>query len=198
MTRIRLLAFVAVWITVPSPQVSAQQSTEAYTYDAVGRLIIVETVSGTRDGETRSICYDPSDNRTQYKGTSNGSAASCAEAGEPHYGGPPPPPPPPPNRSPVAEADSVSVNCHQTVTVNLTGNDGDPDGDYPLILTALSGAGPANAAVISSTSASVGAAAQNSISYFSYTVKDSTGRSATGALIITTIGCGWTGPIDPL
>ena len=77
------LALAATTIAV-APLTSAQSSTKAYDYDALGRLIKMATTGGQNSGETNSLCYDPAGNRTQYKSSADGSATACA-------GGSPPP-----------------------------------------------------------------------------------------------------------
>lgn len=57
---------------------SAQSSTEAYTYDAHGRLITVVTTGGQNNGETQSICYDLAGNRTEYVANSSSGSSLCS------------------------------------------------------------------------------------------------------------------------
>ncbi|MEO9826131.1 MAG: hypothetical protein ABJF50_17155, partial [Paracoccaceae bacterium] len=68
---------------------SAQQSTQAYTYDALGRLVQVEVAGGQNNSDARAICYDDAGNRISYIAASGSTGAGCT-------GTPPPPPPPPP------------------------------------------------------------------------------------------------------
>jgi YD repeat-containing protein len=68
---------------------AAQASdTTSYTYDALGRLVVVTTSGGPNNGLVVGICYDRSGNRTTYSVSTNGS---------------PPPPCPPPPPSPSAQ-----------------------------------------------------------------------------------------------
>lgn len=78
----RTLRFVfGVFIMCSYSSVFAQSSTEHYTYDALGRLVVAKTVGGANNGEAHSICYDKSGNRTNYVATSNGVIASCVNLG---------------------------------------------------------------------------------------------------------------------
>lgn len=73
----------AASVCIPAFQPSAavaQQSTENYSYDALGRLIKVEEAGGQNDGEMRSICYDSAGNRTELRASSDGSVANCVLA----------------------------------------------------------------------------------------------------------------------
>lgn len=47
----------------------SQQSTETYTYDALGRLVRVETAGGQSDGEQRDYQFDAASNRTSVVAT---------------------------------------------------------------------------------------------------------------------------------
>jgi len=190
-----LLGGVALALGTPA---QAQSSTETYTYDALGRLVVAKTGGGTNHNETHSICFDKSGNRTQYESTSDGTSAACVEIGA-NYGGeaepeapPPPPPPPPVNSPPATQSDLASGECSQTATVNLTANDTDAEGHYPLTLTAISpgSGGFASATIVSGSSASVTFGPASDITSFSYTVADSLGAAATGQLSATTSGCG--------
>ncbi|MEM6411028.1 MAG: hypothetical protein AAF683_05790 [Pseudomonadota bacterium] len=69
-----------------STALSAQPSTETYTYDALGRLVKVVTTGGSNNTQTRSICYDKAGNRTEYVANKSNGSTVCT---------PPPPPPPP-------------------------------------------------------------------------------------------------------
>ncbi|MBX7494543.1 hypothetical protein K3172_01590 [Qipengyuania sp. 6B39] len=82
---------------------NAQSSSEAYTYDALGRLIEVKTSGGVNNNETRSLCYDDAGNRTSYVSRSDGAASGCVNTGE---GSPIPTPTPTPTPTP---APSISV-----------------------------------------------------------------------------------------
>jgi YD repeat-containing protein len=171
-----------------------QQSTEAYQYDALGRVISAKTGGGTNNDETHSICYDAAGNRVKYKTTTNGTAATCASQGT--QGGAPTPSPSPspsptPSNSPPATApDTANMACDAVATVNLTANDTDPESNYPLALTAINGGGTASATIVSASSVSVDAGPVNGTSSFTYTVADSLGVSSTGTLTVNTTGCG--------
>lgn len=172
----------------------AQSSSEEYSYDALGRLVVSETTGGANNGETHSLCYDSAGNRTQYSATSDASVAACVDQGSGPVGpgeDPAPDPPPPSNLPPVTQNDSVSGQCFLTMTVNLTANDSDPEGNTPLQLTAVSaGTGQGGATIVSASSVSVDFGGSGDISTVSYTVADSLGATATGNLTIRTTSCG--------
>ena len=85
------------------------------------------------------------------------------------------------NNPPVANPNSLSIYVCQEATVNLTGNDTDPEGNYPLTVTEVD----------SSPYASVWISSASSVTFeghtpgghtLSYTVEDSLGASSTGLI----------------
>src|SRR3546814_5985972 len=133
--------------------------TITYSYDALGRLVAVQSAGTINNNQAHSICYDPSGNRTQYKSSGTGSIAGCAPTPTPSPT-PTPTPTPTPNTPPIAVNDSKSVTCQQYVTHNLTANDSDLDGDLPLTITALSRiSGSATATIASASSVEIYSAA---------------------------------------
>lgn len=66
MRRRLFLAGVSLASMTFAATAEAQSSTETYTYDALGRLVKVQTSGGQNDGETRDIAYDHAGNRTSY------------------------------------------------------------------------------------------------------------------------------------
>lgn len=189
---------------VPQGASFAQQSTENYRYDALGRLVAVDTTGGQNDQEVHSLCYDKSGNRVEFKATSDGTEADCVDQGEGSGSGggggdppPPPPPPPPTNNPPITTNDSISGPCFATLTVDLTANDSDPENNYPLNLTAVSaGTGFGSATIVSASSVSVDFGPSGDLSVVTYTVADSLGATSTGQLSIGTTTCGGGG--EPL
>lgn len=128
MIKAALLTTSAVSFVLWSSDVYAQSSSETYTYDALGRLVVVETTGGQNDDEVHSICYDDAGNRTEYTSTSDGTASGCSGGGGVV---PPPPPPPPPSAGSIAVADAqvleggimnfaVTLNIAQTSTVSVS------------------------------------------------------------------------------
>ena len=107
-------------LALQSSPTAAQQSTETYVYDALGRLIKVEVAGGQNEDEVHSLCYDPAGNRTAYEARSDGQSAACVTAGEPGSGGGTPPPPPPPSFS-AANAGSVIEGGVLVFTVAKSG-----------------------------------------------------------------------------
>lgn len=194
--RVGRLCITTGLATVLTAGAWAQSSTETYKYDALGRLIEAKTAGGQNSNEAHSICYDPSGNRTRYKTASDGSSANCP-TGAPTPAPSPTPTPtptPPANNPPVTVADSSSGVCDTTKTVNLTANDTDPEGNYPLSLVSISrtSGAYAGASVVSASSVSVDFGPFAGTTYFTYTVRDSLGASATGTLTTTSAGsvCG--------
>ena len=85
------------------------------------------------------------------------------------------------NNPPVANPNSLSIYVCQEVTVNLTANDTDPEGHYPLTVTAVD----------SSPYASVWISSGSSVTFeghtpgghtLTYTVEDSLGASSVGQI----------------
>lgn len=89
------------------------------------------------------------------------------------------------NQPPVANADSLSVPRCEVRTKDVVANDTDPEGNYPLVVTAVD---HPDAFVASSTT--VGFQAPDSSGSFivNYTVRDSLGATATGTLTVTITG----------
>jgi chitinase len=89
------------------------------------------------------------------------------------------------NQPPVTQADSDSLQCNTSATVNLTANDTDPEGNYPLTLTGITG--NVDAGIISASSVQVNAGWPGTFTS-TYTVQDSLGNASTGTLTITVTG----------
>lgn len=195
LTGLRPLASVSVLLCGVSSAALAQD-VRNYRYDVHGRLVEQSSEGAPNDDEVHSICYDAAGNRTQYRTSTDGSTANC-DAGTAITGGTPTPSPTPtptptPSNSPPSTAtDYASGECATTVTVNLTVNDSDPEGDYPLQLMAITqDSGAASASVASASSALVQYGPQADNSVFTYTVTDSLGNSSTGTLHVDTLTCG--------
>nr|WP_225425795.1 cadherin-like domain-containing protein [Pelagerythrobacter rhizovicinus] len=172
-----MLAGTALGLVAESA--SAQNSIDTYTYDALGRLVAVSTSGGSHDNKTRSICYDSAGNRTTYRGTSDGSVATCVNTGDGSS-----------NQPPVTGADAVSLPCKTAVFKNLVANDTDPEGNTPLVVQSITRtSGTATASVGSGGStAFVDAGDWPGQSVFTYTVADSVGATSTGQLTVTVTG----------
>jgi YD repeat-containing protein len=100
MRRRLFLASTSLAATTCAMMVSAQSSTETYTYDALGRLVRVVTTGGQNNAETQSICYDPAGNRTEYRWSASNGSSLCAPVAYPAPG-PSPSPTPTPNPTPT-------------------------------------------------------------------------------------------------
>ncbi len=169
----------AIIYVLPAPAQASE--TVTHQYDELGRLISSSKSGGPATASQTTTAYDPAGNRSNQ--TTSGVSGG---------GTPPPPPPPPPsgNLPPVANADSVSVMCNATTTVNVTANDTDPEGNLPL--TVLSVTLPpldtASATVLSASTIQVTGATFAQSTAATYSVKDSLNATATGNLTIITTG----------
>jgi hypothetical protein len=91
----------------------------------------------------------------------------------------------------VAQNNSVSLPCAYSSIVNLTSNDSDPDGHYPLSLTNITqtSSGFASANIVLASSVSVYSGTTGGTTYFTYTVADTSGATDTAQLTVNTT-CG--------
>ncbi|HEY0130861.1 MAG TPA: Calx-beta domain-containing protein [Allosphingosinicella sp.] len=97
------------------------------------------------------------------------------------------------NAPPTAVADNFSVARCTAGSFNVVANDTDPEGDYPLVLVAVSGqAAQQGASVGSSTNVAWAKARYAGGYYMGYTVADSRNASSSGTLKITVTGSGST------
>lgn len=193
------MAFLFVVAALPM-KADAQTSTESYTYDSLGRLVLANTSGGSNNAEAHSICYDQSGNRTQYDSKSDGSSAICMDLGAAMSaasrtatteGAVSDLLPVLPARPLTTQKDFVSGACLKKLTVNLTANDFDQDSEYPLTLTAISrsGGGNATAVLVSPSSVSVTFAASGDTTDFVYTVANAVGVATTGEFKASTSLC---------
>ena len=88
----------------------------------------------------------------------------------------------PSNLPPIANTDSATVEVCGTVSKNVIANDTDPDGNYPLQLTAIVSSTKGMATVESNTNVSYTAFGNTGNGVVKYTVRDSLGAAATGTL----------------
>lgn len=153
---------------------AAASETQTYSYDALGRLVAVQYSGTPSAGQAHSLCYDPAGNRIQYKSSAAGTLAAC-----------PTPPPPPSNQPPVANPDSLTAPKCVARSVNVTANDADPEGHYPLVLTAVN---QPWASVESSTTVGMTTPDTNGTYVITYTIADSLGATANGSLTVTVSG----------
>jgi len=158
------------------------QETTTYNYDALGRLSGSSISGGPNNTRKTGTCFDPAGNRTRYD-VATSAPGAC------------PTPTPTPtqtssNQPPVANDDTVSLQCNATTTMNLVANDTDPENNLPLSLVSIAFAsgGDASASVTSSTSVSITGDMRRSTTEFSYVVQDSLGAQSTGSLTVNSIG----------
>ncbi len=95
-------------------------------------------------------------------------------------------PPSPANQQPVANPDSATVIAGQSVTINVLANDSDPDYD-PLTVTAIGTKPSAGTATVNADSTITYTAnpGQTGSDYFTYTISDGRGGTATAGVTIT-------------
>lgn len=166
----------ALVFTIPTNALNAAE-TKSLQYDALGRLVTSAATGGPASGQQTTVTYDPAGNRSNY-------AMNVGGGGAP----PPPPPPPPPNSPPIANADSASLICWASTTLNLVANDTDPDGHYPLSITGANGSAALSVSGVDSTTVQIDASGVRGTFNLTYTIQDSLGASATGALTVTVSG----------
>ena len=155
-----------------------------YTYDELARISSADYQNNAK------IDYqlDAHGNRTALENTASGSGACLtptgnAGAGEPETGQSG-------NQSPIAMPDSISdVPENQTITIPVTPNDTDPDGDA-LIATFVSNGSRGSASVASGGTAitydsGAGSQCHNLTDTLIYTVGDGQGGFAQGQVNIT-------------
>lgn len=143
-----------------------------YKYDALGRLERVIDDSGPNAGVNSIFDYDKASNRSRFR----------VQTGQPNNA----------NRPPVANADTLPVQCRRSGSIDVIANDTDPDNDSPLTLVSLtkvSGSYTINASISGSrtVSASVGSNPGDQAQY-DYIIRDPAGATATGRLTIYTYG----------
>jgi hypothetical protein len=88
------------------------------------------------------------------------------------------------NNPPTVYNDSTSLRICQDKIVNLTANDSDPEGNYPLTVTSVGQSYLVHIAIVSASSVEIYASQTTGGDTVSYTVEDSLGASSTGLLNI--------------
>jgi outer membrane biosynthesis protein TonB len=185
---------------------ASASETTTYTYDALGRLVSTSSSGTVNNGLATSVGYDPAGNRSTYTVSGAGGVPPPPPPGPPPPPPPPPAPPPPPpppappppppppappppppgNQPPVANPDVAPTipKCGGT-TVNVTANDSDPEGNYPLTVTGASSGAAIEVTVISASTLSIDSIGASGTKSFTYTVSDSLGATSTGTGTIT-------------
>ncbi|HMJ92525.1 MAG TPA: Ig-like domain-containing protein [Allosphingosinicella sp.] len=165
--------------------------TTSYKYDALGRLVEQSSTGTINNGQKTQLCYDPAGNRSTYTVAGVGAPAPPPPAcpappppGPPPPGSPPPPPPPGSNQPPTTVADSATVAKCGTVTRNVTANDTDPEGNYPLVLLSVTST-KGTAVVDGTTSVTFTNNGQTGLASLTYTVRDSLGATSQGTFDVT-------------
>ena len=88
------------------------------------------------------------------------------------------------NNPPTVYNDSTSLRICQDKVVNLTANDSDPEGNYPLTVTSVGQSSLVYISIVSASSVEIYASQVTGGDTVSYTVEDSLGASSTGQLSI--------------
>lgn len=158
-----------------------QNEVTTYKYDALGRLTGSSVAGGPVANRQTGTCFDPAGNRVRYD-IATSAPAACP--GTPT----PTPTPTPTNQPPVPVTDSAQFNCSAYKTINVTGNDTDPENNTPLsVVSASAPPGMVWVSGWSSTSVTVGAGQSGSY-WVTYVVADSLGATATGTVNLTVNG----------
>lgn len=79
----RFAAVTALLSAVATLPASATE-TKTYTYDALGRLVVVvndDHDGNASDDKVRSYCYDAAGNRIEFVSDDNGTPDACVEQG---------------------------------------------------------------------------------------------------------------------
>jgi hypothetical protein len=172
--RFQRVALFAAILTAAAAAVASETIT--YSYDARGRLVKVQRSGSVNNEVTVNYSYDKADNRTN---------VNVVSPNAPPPGSPTDPPAPPSNMPPTPVSDAGSQGRCTTGTYEVTANDTDPDGDYPLSLVSVSGAG---FSILSGTTLQFMSAANSGARVGTYTVQDSRGATASATLTITVSG----------
>lgn len=163
-------------------QEEAKETIE-YTYDPLGRLVVVKHSGVINAGQAHSICYDAAGNRTIYKSSSTGVVASCPPPTTPT----PTPTPGPTNGAPNAAADTGSVEVCSTSTVHALNNDSDPDGDA-LVITSVTGTSYVSGWISPTGTVNLGAGSNIIAStILTYTISDGNGGTDTGSINVEVV-----------
>jgi VCBS repeat-containing protein len=102
--------------------------------------------------------------------------------------------PPPANRNPLAVNDSATTTQEVAVTINVLGNDSDPDGD-PLTVSSVTPGANGSASIVAGGVLYTPNAGFTGSDSFSYTISDGRGGTATAQVTVTVNPAG--GPHDP-
>ena len=164
--------------------VALASETITYTYDARGRVVNVAHSGSVNNTVQTGYEYDAANNRTRlHDNLSSTSSSSSSSSTSSSSGGES-------NTPPTTANDSVSVAHCSVGYKNVTANDTDADGDYPLTLVSLSGSGAAFSSIISASTIEVDAPGSAGSYSLTYTIQDSRGATANGTLSITVTGSG--------
>lgn len=192
-----LLAVLASLAAFPSDAVSAQSELKEFRFDPLGRLKVIEAVSGQNGGESRTFCYDAAGNRVEFKSASGGSAAACDAAPVPAT----PPtgvtepepqstPDPASNIRPQAVDDYVTGNCNSLRSYDVVLNDSDEDDARGTlsVVSVTQQSGRAGVYLSPSGELTIGFAGYSDVSRFTYRLSDPHGATDTAVLTVETLG----------
>jgi len=63
------------------PIAASAAETMTYTYDALGRLVVVKSTGTVNNNKTQSYCFDKAGNRIEFDSNSSGTPAACVTQG---------------------------------------------------------------------------------------------------------------------
>lgn len=101
---------------------SRATETVTYAYDALGRLVRVQSSGSVNNSVARSLCYDAAGNRTRYVSSLSGATASCSGTPSPSptpTPTPAPTPSPTPPPTPTITANNPTLNLNASTNYNI-------------------------------------------------------------------------------
>lgn len=167
----KIRALATAFFTVCAPLSAFATETITYKYDAKGRVVEVKRSGTVNNAVQSNYTYDKADNRTNVKviNSPNG----------------PPAPPPTSNLPPTANADNAgSMSVCSIKTVNVTANDTDPEGNYPLTVDSATSS-TISVTVVSATSVELESFPTPGTYFANYSVSDSLGATSSAQITVT-------------
>lgn len=107
LTGAAVLALVAA--SVPPSSIASENVT--YAYDALGRLVKVQSSGSVNNNVAHSLCYDATGNRVTYASSTAGATATCA---------PTPAPTPTPTSTITASNPTLNLRASTTYTIGIS------------------------------------------------------------------------------
>jgi ABC-type sugar transport system substrate-binding protein len=66
-------------VALLAPNMAHAAETKTYTYDALGRLVVVKSTGNANNNQVRSYCYDKAGNRVEFAADQVGTPANCVK-----------------------------------------------------------------------------------------------------------------------